>query len=447
MKAVYILLAVVLALIAVLGFFTLREGAADDGRAHRLVVVSPHPEPVLLEFERAFSAWKERQTGRPVRIDFEDHGGTSSIVRYINAEFANSPEGIGIDVFWGGGFEPYVMLGEQGRLEAHKVPDEIMDNLIPDVGGVPTRDAEHRWYGSALSGFGIMFNKMRLQRLGVPFPKTWQDLAEANLFGEVAAADPRRSGSAHMCYEIMLQSHGWEEGWGVLTRMAANSRSFYEGASDVPRNISLGQASVGPVIDFYAWSQIREDGPDRIGFLLPDALTVVNPDSIGVLRGARNKQLAFEFVEFILSEEGQKLWILKQGAPGGPVRSELGRIPVRPDVYRQHRDETNVTFDISEFRSDFRFDPEADSRRRAAFKDLYGSTLIDAHPELVAAWRAVIDRGLKPEDVAELCAPFLGEEELARMSTQNWNDPAFRNRMIGEWSNQARERYRRLARR
>lgn len=446
MRVVYTLGAAMVALIVVLGYFTFRDASDGAGGAARLVIVSPHPETVLQEFERAFSAKHEQETGRPVRIDWEDHGGTSSIVRYITSEFSASPEGVGIDVFWGGGFEPYVKLADEGRLEARGMRDDILENLPGDLGGIPMRDSEHRWYGTALSSFGIMYNKLRLDSLGLESPRSWEDLAKPEMLGEVGAADPRRSGSAHMCYEIILQALGWEEGWATLVRMAANSRNFYEGANDIPRNVSLAQVATGAVIDFYAWNQIRIDGADKIGFVLPSPLTVLTPDAIGVLKGAPNEELAFRFVEFVLSEEGQKLWFLRLGASGGPTRNELERIPMRADVYRTHQDHTNVKFDPSAFDTDFVFRPEVDSRRRAALKDFYGATLIDTHPELVAAWRGVIDRGLRPAEVAELCKPLVSEEELARMSEERWSDPTFRNRMIMEWSNEARQRYNRLAR-
>ncbi|HRU07161.1 MAG TPA: extracellular solute-binding protein, partial [Candidatus Brocadiia bacterium] len=415
MKLVGVLLAVVIAAIVVLGFFVL---GGDSGQQAGLVIVSPHPESVLREFAAAFSAWHEKRHGGPVNVQWEDHGGTSAITKYLYAEFKSRPQGLGIDVFWGGGFEPYVKLAEAGLLHPWKAPEDTLSKIIPDVGGVPVYDREYRWYGSALSGFGIIYNKKRLAAKGVPEPKSWQDLASPKLFGEVAAADPRRSGSAHMCYEIMLQALGYDKGWAALTLMAANARAFYEGAGDVPRNVSLGQAAAGPVIDFYAWAQIRENGPELIGFTLPQSLTVGNPDAIGVLKGAPHVQTAFRFMEFVLSPEGQRLWMLKPGAAGGPLKDELCRIPVRMDVYEQCRGQSSVRFDTAALKSDFRFSPAVDARRRAAFKDLYGAALIDAHPELVDAWEAVIARGASAKDTDALCQPFVTNDELAEMSTK-----------------------------
>src|ERR1019366_1845163 len=38
----------------------------------------------------------------------------------------------------------------------------------------------------------------------------------------------------------------------------------------------------------------------------------------------------------VVSEEGQKLWVLKAGAPGGPEHYVLGRLSVLPEVYKKY---------------------------------------------------------------------------------------------------------------
>ena len=52
-----------------------------------------------------------------------------------------------------------------------------------------------------------------------------------------------------------------------------------------------------------------------------------------MFRGASNPELATRFIEFILSPEGQKLWGLKAGAPGGPEKMALRNMPLRRDYY------------------------------------------------------------------------------------------------------------------
>jgi len=66
--------------------------------------------------------------------------------------------------------------------------------------------------------------------------------------------------------------------------------------------------------------------------------------------------------------------------------------------------------------------------------------VVDSHRDLVEAWRNVIDRGLKPEDIARLSQVPLGEEEALELASR-WRDQAFRNEVIAEWTDFARRKY------
>ncbi len=55
-----------------------------------LVVVSPHIASIRDEFERAFSEWHLEKYGEPVRVDWRSIGGTTEIMRYLQAEYASA---------------------------------------------------------------------------------------------------------------------------------------------------------------------------------------------------------------------------------------------------------------------------------------------------------------------------------------------------------------------
>jgi spermidine/putrescine-binding protein len=248
-----------------------------------------------------------------------------------------------------------------------------------------------------------------------------------------------------MAYEIILQAYGREEGWGHVIRMGGNIRNFARSASQVTKDVALGEAACGMAIDFYAWQTIAEVGPDRMGFVLPRGLTVVNPDSIALLKGAPHRELAEHFMAFVLSREGQKLWVLQKGAPGGPVTFELDRLPVIPGLAAELGDDAAVTFDPFTWESDFTYDPEKGSARWRILNDLLGAVLIDTHEELAAAWDAV--RRLPPDHPRRraLTAAPIGEAELLALAEEVWDDPEQRARRLSRWANDARDRYREIA--
>ena len=71
-----------------------------------------------------------------------------------------------------------------------------------------------------------MYNEELRGLLQLPKAMTWQDLGNLELIGKIGAADPRESGSAHMVYEIILQTLGWEEGFALLTKMGGQCSGF-----------------------------------------------------------------------------------------------------------------------------------------------------------------------------------------------------------------------------
>jgi spermidine/putrescine-binding protein len=201
------------------------------------------------------------------------------------------------------------------------------------------------------------------------------------------------------------------------------------------------------VIDSYGWRQVAEVGEDRMAFVLPEAVTVVNPDGIGVLKGAPNRDLAEKFVEFVLSEPGQKLWILKAGAPGGPREFELARLPVIPGLAARFGKDAAVSFDPYEWKPGFTYDSEKGSVRWGALNDLIGAAIIDTHEELVSAWREVKDLPADHPLMAQFARAPLSEQDLLEMAGKKWNDPAFRGATRAQWARDAMERCRRIARR
>jgi ABC-type Fe3+ transport system substrate-binding protein len=412
--------------------------------AKKLILVSPHQESIQREFTDAFKGWYRKKTGETVELEWLDQGGTSSIMRFIRSEFSRNPKGINIDIFWGGGHEPYTALDQEKRLEPYKLPDAVLSRVPKDFFGIPVYDPKYTWYGTALSGFGIIFNKIVLKAEKKPEPRTWEDLARPEFKGWVGSADPRQSGSVHMSYAVMIESYGWEKAWSIITRLGANVKNFTQGAGDAPRDVVTGEVAAGLAIDFYAWPRVEEFGADKVGYVLPKGLTVVNPDSIGILKGAPNLDVAKEFVTFVMSEEGQKLWMLPKGAQGGPKKFTLGRLSVLPSLHQTLGKKSIVPLNPFELGGLVNYDSNRQGKLWSLVNDLVGALLVDTHQDLVRAWEAVIAGGMKPEAVAELTKMPVTLDQALALSAK-WKNDAFRNQNINEWVKFAREKCKKAA--
>ena len=424
---------------------------ADEGAqplrtlpVQKLILISPHWEGVRAEFGRAFSEWTAQRFGHRTELEWLDMGGAADAIRYVKSEFTRSPPGINVDIFFGGGVDPFMQLADLGLLEPVHLSEHVLEAIPRTFSGVPVYDEDAGWFGTALAGFGILHNKKICERLGLPIPMTWQDLGRPEYLTWVGSGDPRSSGSIHMAYEIILQAYGWEKGWEIVTRMCGNTRNFSRAGSEVPKDAAIGEIACGMSIDVYAWRQVAEVGADRMGFVLPEGLTVINPDGIAVLKGAPHPELAVRFVEFVLTEPGQKLWCLKLGAPGGPREFELDRMPVIPGFAARFGTDAAVLYDAYAWKSGFTYDADKGSLRWTILNDLLGATMIDTHRELTAAWRRVSNLPADDARVRALTTPPLPEIELLQLAREKWNDAEFRARTRARWANEAKARYRRI---
>jgi iron(III) transport system substrate-binding protein len=480
---------IIFTLIAVVALpFVLRPKKTGGERIDEtLVLITPHNEALRHEFGVGFRKWHKEKTGKNVAIDWRVIGGTSEIARFLEGEYAaafelywtrklgrrwstevqaafqssslpatasaeakearqaflDSEIGCGIDVFFGGGTYDFIKHAQAGRLidsgMLAKHPEWFREEVIPyEFAGEQYWDRQGRWIGAVLSSYGILANLDALRRLGVEPPKQWADLKNPRLLGEVALADPTKSGSIAKAFENVIQqqmqkrllaltrasspqtrekkemeaqavSEGWVEGLRLMQLIGANARYFTDTSQKPPIDVAQGNAAAGMCIDFYGRQQeeavVRRDGPGRLAYFSPEGGTVSSVDPIALLRGSKNRETAVAFIEYVMSMEGQKLWNLKPGTPGGPERFALRRLPVRRDFYADEG--------LEALRSDPHDTPFATTDPlvyRAAwtgglFREMsfvIRVMCMDTHQELASAWRAIIAAGMPADALAAL---------------------------------------------
>lgn len=439
-------------------------GRAPAG-ARPLIIFTPHNEQIREEFAEAFEAWHQRRFGQPVRVIWSVPGGTSEIRRMLQSQTraalrAGRPIGGNADLLFGGGSFEFAELAKPIDVEvsAEKrsgrvlAPIEFDAAFLGEVYGPENRigddllfDPQLHWFGTALSGFGIVYNRDLLKRLGVSPPTRWADLADPRLLGAVALVNPSQSGSITTAFEAILLRRGWDEGWRTLRRAGANARSFSASSAKVPLDVAAGAAAAGICIDFYGRFESQAiaeaGGGDRIGYVDPVGETRLDADPIALLMGAPDPELARRFVEFVLSEEGQALWQfpvrqadvtaggssspdLSEGvnsnggrdpaplASLGPRRHELRRMPIRRALYADE-----AFFDRFVDRVDpwtIASEVEAPDRNvRAFIVPLFLGMAIEEHDLLRRAWRAIVEHPAYPRDRAGAEAGLVTAADVA----------------------------------
>lgn len=281
------------------------------------------------------------------------------------------------------------------------------------IGTQTLYDPEQFWIGTALSSFGIVYNRLICERLGVGVPHSFEDLTDFRYFGNIALADPRQSGSITTTFDSILGYYGWPRGWAVLREMCANARSFTNASTKPPTDVSQGEAAAGLAIDFYGRGQAQAVGGDRVGYSEPTGAVYVDADPISIMNGAPHPDLAKRFVEFVLSEEGQALWqfhatqtaagadnpIGPDAEPMGPRVYELRRMPVRRVMYEKYLPYLIDQVDPFELAS-----KTSNPGWRTGVQMMMGAFAIDAGDEMKAAWAALNRARAAPDFPAETLA-------------------------------------------
>lgn len=416
-----------------------------------LQIISPHPSVLRDEIRRAFIAYAAANLSQSVDINWIDVGGTTNDLNYIQTSFTSTPSGIGADLFFGGGVDPYISLANLGLLQTYQVSSNVLSNIPANINGVPIYDSQYRWYATALSGFGIIYNKVLFQQMRLPAPKTWADLANPQLKGLVASAD-LSSGSIHMCYELMLQGYGWNNGYKIIQLIGANVKSFVSSSTLVPSEVSSGDAACGLSIDYYAWAQVSTVGADKIGFVFPANLTTISPDSIAILKGAPNLSLAQQFISWVLSKPAQKLLMQRVGSNGGPTNGAIGRMSVIPSLYSEIPAADNIV-PVNPFQTTglLAYNATKGSLRYSIVNDLLNSTMTCNHDKLVDAWNEIIavnktfnDAGLSNIQINQAITTLTTvpiSEKNALTASLSWSNQTLRNSYIIQWQTFSKQSY------
>lgn len=401
--------------------------AAHSAPTDQLVIMTPNLEAVRRKFERGFRAWYAGEYHRGVSIEYLSFGG-GEIVKFFQAsEAAYERTGTyNVDLVWGGSDSLFSDALGGKYLETVALGPGVLAAAFPtpDIGGVPLYDTSPggpRWFGAALSSFGIMYNRDVLAYLHLPEPKTWADLADPRYSGWLELADPTRSASAKAALQVIVereietateqhrpQEEAWARGMGLIRQIAANARGFTQAANELPAAVGNGDVAAAMSIDFYARSQIAAIGcearaaagpqrgavvggsacVERVGYVEPQGATMVTPEPIGVAKGAQHADVAKRFIEFVLSEAGQRLWITKPGPSETPEMS-LQRLPVVRSVYDNP---VNFTEFTNPFATAGGFNTKPS--RRAAFglmDELIALCCIDLLPDLRATRREIVE--------------------------------------------------------
>ena len=233
-------------------------------------------------------------------------------------------------------FEPYLPQG------ADQLPAEF-------------RGADDSWIGLTRRARVIMYNRDLVSE--DELPDSIFDLTDPKWRGQIAAAGST-NGSMQAQIAAMRQLLGEEETEAWLNDLLANEVTFFGGHTDVRKAVGAGEFKLGLVNHYYFYLQQAEGS--NVGIIFPDQGEgqiglITNATAAAVVKGGKNLAAAQAFLDFLVSETGQKLFAEQNYEypllPGVPLREGVQPLDgfrlADVDVVKASLD-FDATFDLME---------------------------------------------------------------------------------------------------
>jgi iron(III) transport system substrate-binding protein len=304
--------------------------AAAQQIENELVLITPVAKTLTDPLLADFVAYAKERWGVTVKASALAAGTPVAYGQIV--EWKGRPQA---DIFWGGESALFDKLAEQKLLAKLDLPKAVVDAIPASIGKpkpIPLKDPNGWWIGTVLEPYGLVYHPRLYQRLGLEPPKDWDDLLNPKLKGNVAQCAPTRSSSSHATYEVILQRDGDDKGWAWLQRLGGNTGIFTARSRDVPSVVAKGEFAAGFAVPSYMAFEERLAGYD-IKYAAPPTAWIT-PEPMAVLAGCKHPRAAQAFVEFLLTERGQRIFMERglfpltpkyrvQGAPGSDAEKAV----------------------------------------------------------------------------------------------------------------------------
>ncbi|MET0604829.1 MAG: ABC transporter substrate-binding protein [Beijerinckiaceae bacterium] len=286
--------------------------ARSQALAGKLVVYTSQPEK---DASQTAVGFKTLHPGVEVEIF---RSGTTEVMGKLAAEFA------------AGQPRPDILfIADSVSMEALKRDIRLEVHAAAKVDGFDSQayDKDRTYFGTKLITTGIAYNKAA--KLA---PVSWSDLMQPELKGQISMPSPLYSGAAAITLGVIAKRT--DLGWKFFEALKSNETIAVRGNGAVLRSVAIGEKPYGILVDFMAFNAKAQGSP--VEFVAPkEGLTAVT-EPVAILKTAQNKPAARAFIDYLLSDEGQKL-ALSQGylaartAVGRPAWLPAGQtLPLMP---------------------------------------------------------------------------------------------------------------------
>lgn len=215
--------------------------------------------------------------------------GTTEIMAKLSAEFAGGQPRADV-----------LLIADAVSMEALKKDSRLLKYDAAKTEGFRDGaiDPEKFYFGSKLITTGIAVHTDAKAK-----PTSWADLARPEYRGLIAMPSPLYSGAAAIMLGAIVERP--DLGWKYYEALAGNQAAAVRGNGAVLKSVASGEKPVGVLVDFMALNAKQKGSP--VEFVVPAEGLPAVTEPVAILSSTGNADAAKAFVDFILSEEGQKL--------------------------------------------------------------------------------------------------------------------------------------------
>lgn len=265
----------------------------------------------------------EASTGIEANVVFAKEG----VVERLTAEGANSPADVILTADVG------ILLQSKAAGQLQPVQSEALSAAIPER----FRDPEGEWFGLALRARPIMYAKDRVDPATL---STYEDLADPKWQGKICIRSSSNIYNQSMT-AALIAHHGPEKVEEWAKGLVANfAREPAGGDRDQIKAVAAGECDIAIANTYYLAGLLKSDDAGEVEAAQKVAIfwpnqdgtgTHVNVSGGGVTKSAPNRDNAVRLLEFLVSDEAQKIYAdlvneypIKAGVPATDVVAGFG---------------------------------------------------------------------------------------------------------------------------
>jgi iron(III) transport system substrate-binding protein len=300
----------------------------------KLVLYTSQPNA---DAQQTVDAFKAKHPG--VEVEWV-RDGTSKVMAKLQAEIAaGAPQP---DLLLIADTVTMESLKKEGHLLAHEAAD--VSAYDPAI-----MDKDRTYFSTKLITTGIVYNTGAKM-----VPSSYKDLLKAEAKDMFAMPSPLTSGAATI-HMVSVTSH-LDLGWGFYESLAGQGALAQGGNGGVYKAVAGGEKLYGFLVDFLAIRGAAEGAP--VAFVFPEEGVSAVTEPVAILKTAKNPEAAKAFVDFLLSEDGQKLAASQGYLPAHPGVAAPAGFPSRDKIRLLNFDPASAL--------------EGDAANKMKFEEIFG---------------------------------------------------------------------------